>query len=168
MKKTPEARVVVAPEIKTGEAVKNKEIPFRLLVMARFSGKEKPAIKTPRVVTTTGDTSLDRLMSDMQPTVTAHVGNKLGGTPTQDGEAPTMPLTLSFCRMEDFSAAGLERSLAESVPAFREKLAILRKLTNFQAKLMNSKDLEGIDEALDNHELREALADLANHEKGAE
>ena len=70
--------------------------------------------------------------------------------------------------MEDFSAAGLERSLAESVPAFREKLAILRKLTNFQAKLMNSKDLEGIDEALDNHELREALADLANHEKGAE
>ena len=59
--------------------------------------------------------------------------------------------------MRDFTPDGVERALAEHVPAFKETLDVLNKLTNFHAKLMNSKDLEGLDEALEDPGLRDVL-----------
>jgi type VI secretion system ImpB/VipA family protein len=148
--------------IKVGNAIKTRELPHKLFIVAPISGEKNPPMKAPRVVNTTGTNSLSNLMVETEPElsidVASHLGAKGSSGASVPGETGTLHLNVKFHTMDDFTPKGVERALAAAVPAFKEKLAALDKLTNFQAKLMNTKDLEGLDVDLEDPGLRDVLS----------
>lgn len=128
-------RVHIEYDVKVGDAIERKELPFVVGVLADFAGDpeegQKPeeiqTLKERKFVETTGNT-FDSVLAGMKPHLKMEVENKLGGGPP--GEK--LQLHVRPRSLADFSADGVANQIEplKQLLALRRQLASLRDILN--------------------------------------
>jgi type VI secretion system ImpB/VipA family protein len=156
-------RVEIKCPVRTDGAIKNKELPWRMLVMLPLSGQSNPVLKRPQLIGTNAPNDLNSLMKKVQPVLRIDVKNKLRSMPSEPaGGAPEeddiVPLTLSFKNIDDFMREGLEVALSKLMPEFKEKVDALRKYQHLRTQMDMNTELQDIDRDLADRELLDLLS----------
>lgn len=136
-------RVQITYDVEIGQAVKEKELPFVVGVLADLaqSGSEEGQLLRDRSFIEIDADNFDKVMEAQKPRISLRAPNRLGD------EGETINIDLSFPNIESFSPG----AIAKSVPQLAKLLEVREKLNDLLAKL------EG------NDRLNDLLADIVTN-----
>lgn len=130
-------------EVRTGDAIQNKELPFLVGVMSDLSGNNPDKKVEPLAKREFLDIDRDNfgdVLKKVKPEIKLDVANKLD----PDKADSQMSIRMDIERMEDFTPEGI----AEKVPALRELMNVRKQLAGLLNKLDGKDDANELLEQL--------------------
>ena len=132
----PKERINITYQPATAGQQEQVELPLKLLVLADFKGKADKTMLEEREVIDLDRSSLNHVMSDMQPTLDLTVADKLS---IDDGKE--LGVQLKFSSLDDFHPDNIVKNIPEleSLLQLREALKTLKgplgNVTEFRQQL---------------------------------
>lgn len=128
-------RVQITYDVEIGGAIQKKELPLVVGIMSDLTGATVNAVplKDRKFVEIDRD-NFNEVMKSLAPTASISVANHI------DKNASSLPVSLSFQTIEDFTPA----NLVEQVEGLRKLLASRRRLNDLLAKLDGNDALNSV------------------------
>ena len=128
-------RVQITYDVEIGGAIQKKELPLVVGIMSDLTGATVNAVplKDRKFVEIDRD-NFNEVMKSLAPTASISVANHI------DKNASSLPVSLSFQTIEDFTPA----NLVEQVEGLRKLLASRRRLNDLLAKLDGNDELNSV------------------------
>jgi type VI secretion system protein ImpB len=132
-------RVRITYDVETGDATPKRELPFVVGVIGDFAGDRKmPPLSERRFIDIDRKT-FDTVLGGIAPTLELNVDNVLSRPEGGEPET-TIPVSLTFRKMEDFSPA----RVAEQVPAIKALKETRARLRELLTKANRSEELAAL------------------------
>jgi len=162
-KRVSKNRVSITYDVETNGAVETKELPFVVGVIGDFSGHKPESDKVDleeREFTGIDKDNFDTVMSQVNPTLSYKVDNKLAGDDSQ------FEVNMSFSSMKDFHP----ENVVEQIDPLKQLVETRNQLKVLLSKADRSRDLERLlKEVLQSADAIQGLADeLGLKSEGAE
>jgi type VI secretion system protein ImpB len=122
----PRERVNITYKPATGGAQAEKELPFKLLVLGDFAGREQPTPIEERRPADVRKENLDEVLAGLEPRLELDVADRIVGT-------GTLGVALRFRSLADFAP----EAVARQVPQLRQLLELREALTALKGPLGN-------------------------------
>ena len=151
-------KVHITYDVEIGDAIKKKEIPFVVGVLADLSGNPEaplPKLKKRKFIEIDRD-NFNSVMAGMQPRLKFSVEDKLTGDPDKKLSVELKPRSI-----DDFHP----EKVAEAVPPLAQSLETRRRLSELLNKLDGNDELgELLQDVIGNTEKKEKLAKEVGYE----
>lgn len=146
----PKERINIRYKADTGDANEEVELPFRMMVVGDFTGKNEETPIEHRDVISVDKDNFNEVLKARDVSLDATVANKIAGEDSNE----ELSLSLKFEEMQDFSPD----SVAKQIPELKQLLELREALNSLKGPLGNvpnfRKRLEAI---LDDPEARKRL-----------
>lgn len=147
----PKERIKITYKPDTGNALEEKELPLRMMVLGDFTGREDDTPLEERTPIEVDKHNFEDVLANQNVGLDMSVANELSGI---DGDE--LGLHLDFRSMKDFSPD----SIARQVPELRKLLEIREALVALKAPLTNNARLrKSLQTMVDDQSQRKSILD---------
>jgi type VI secretion system protein ImpB len=142
-------RVHITYDVETGGAIKQRDLPFVVGVLADLGGESERSVKlSERRFTELNPDNFNDVMSRIKPRITLNVKNTL------QEEGGIVPLELKFKKLQDFEPQNVAKQIGPLKALVEER----KRLTNMRNSLPGNEKLgKYLEEVLKNTELQNRL-----------
>ena len=134
----PHARINITLDVETANGKEKKELPFKLLVMGRFSGESSKGKLAARECFLVNKSTLNQVLKSLAPTLQFRIENKINSS------RKNIAVDLSFTHMNDFSPDAIIRQVPELCQCYLMRELLKDIKSHLLDNPMFAKELEKI------------------------